>query len=146
MKSTYTGPATVFRHDKNGHTFYSVAVSKKNSRGETEFGYKLVQFKKGVDIADRAKIEIKNAWETFYTSKDGETVFYVFISDFVLQRGNAAGYPPNSQPYGYQAQGYQSQDQGYQGGQEQPPRGRSAKYKPEQQMGEFDQINEEVPF
>lgn len=100
MKSTYTGPVTVFRHDKNGHTFYSVAVSRKNSEGDTIFGYKLVQFKKGVELADRTKIDIRNGWETFYVNKDGETIFYVFIADFTLQQGNAVGYQPQPTQYG----------------------------------------------
>lgn len=100
MKSTYTGPATVFRHDKNGHTFYSVAVSRKNSEGDTIFGYKLVQFKKGVELADRTKIDIRNGWETFYVNKDGETIFYVFIADFTLQQGSAVGYQPQPTQYG----------------------------------------------
>lgn len=86
MRSTYTGPATVFRHDKNGRTFYSVAECRKNSEGETLFGYKLVQFKKGVELADKTKIDIQNAWESFYLNQDGEAVFYVFIADFTLQQ------------------------------------------------------------
>lgn len=113
MKSTYTGPATVFRHDKNGHTFYSVAVSRKNSEGDTIFGYKLVQFKKGVELADRTKIDIRNGWETFYVNKDGETIFYVFIADFILQQGNAVGYQPQPQPTQYVQPGaYQPQAYG----------------------------------
>lgn len=119
MKSTYTGPATVFRHDKNGHTFYSVAVSRKNSEGDTIFGYKLVQFKKGVELADRTKIDIRNGWETFYVNKDGETIFYVFIADFTLQQGSAVGYQPQPTQYG-QPQQYVPQ-QGYTPQQYMPP-------------------------
>ena len=141
MKSTYTGPATVFRHDKNGHTFYSVAVSRKDAQGETQFAYKLVQFKKGVDIADRAKIDIHNAWETFYKNKDGEDVFYVFISDFTMQDGSAAGYqqPPQYQPPQYQRTPQQMQ---------QAARTAYAASAPNRQPvhDTFEQIDDDVPF
>lgn len=145
MKNQYTGPATVFRHDKNGRTFYSIPVSRKNSEGETEFAYKLVQFKKGVDLADRTKIEIRNGWETFYKNKDGEDVFYVFISDFVIMQGSGAGY----QQQGYQ-QGYQQPAQYPQNYVQQQfqPRGYQRGYQQKQQPApqDFEQINEDVPF
>lgn len=88
MKSSYTGPATVFRHEHNGKAFYSVAEVKENMDGKKEYGYKTVQFRRGVDVADRSKIDIKQAWESFYTNKNDEVVFYIFINDFVLQSGN----------------------------------------------------------
>lgn len=165
MKSTYTGPATIFRHDKGGHTFYSVAVSRRNSQNETEFAYKLVQFKRGVDLADRSKIDIQNAWETFYLNNNGEAVFYVFISDFVLQQGSAAGYTQRQQ-YGQQT-GYTRQQMavgpgGYREryGQpvqnqpiqtQQPQAAQSVQPQPPAQespqiVDAFEQINEEVPF
>lgn len=167
MKSTYTGPATVFRHDKNGHTFYSVAVSRKNSEGDTIFGYKLVQFKKGVELADRTKIDIMNGWETFYVNKDGETIFYVFIADFTLQQGSATGYQSQTTQYG-QPQQYVPQ-QRYTPQQYMPPQqtvaypqnvvqqhfGAAPQYPqsqpqttqpPEPQPDDFEQIDEEVPF
>ena len=106
MKNTYSGPATIFRHDKNGRTFYSVPVSRKNSEGGTEFAYKLVQFKKGIDIADRSRIDIRNAWETFYINKDGEAVFYVFISDFTMEQPQQ---PAQYQPPQYQRPPQQTQ-------------------------------------
>lgn len=89
MKSSYTGPATVFRHEHNGKAFYSVAEVKENMDGKKEYGYKTVQFRRGVDVADRSKISIKSAWESFYKTKDDEVVFYIFINDFVLQEGSA---------------------------------------------------------
>ena len=163
MRSTYTGPATVFRHDKNGHTYYSVAVSRKNSEGDTIFGYKLVQFKKGVELADRTKIDIRNGWETFYVNKDGETIFYVFIADFTLQQGSAVGYQPQPQPTQY------GQPQQYVPQQYMPPQqtiaypqnvvpqqfGAAPQYPQPQpqtpqpaepQPDDFEQIDEEVPF
>lgn len=145
MKNQYTGPATVFRHDKNGRAFYSIPVSRQNSEGDTEFAYKLVQFKKGVDLADRTKIEIRNGWETFYKNKDGEDVFYVFISDFVITQGSGAGY----QQQGYQ-QGYQQPAQYPQNYVQQQfqPRGYQRGYQQKQQPApqDFEQINEDVPF
>lgn len=161
MKSTYTGPATVFRHDKNGHTFYSVAVSRKNSEGDTIFGYKLVQFKKGVELADRTKIDIRNGWETFYVNKDGETIFYVFIADFILQQGSAVGYQPQPTQYGqpqqYVPQQYMPPQQTMAYPQNVVPQqfGAAPQYPqpqpqtpqpPQPQPDDFEQIDEEVPF
>ena len=88
MKSTYTGPATVFRHDHNGRAFYTVAVMQQNMDGEKEFAYKPVQFKRGVEVSDHAKIDIVNAWEKFYKTKDGGTVFYIFVSEFTMDSGS----------------------------------------------------------
>ena len=88
MKSSYTGPATVFRHEHNGKAFYKVAEIKENMEGKKEYAYKDVQFRRGVDVADHSKISIKSAWESFYKTKDDEVVFYIFINDFVLQSGN----------------------------------------------------------
>ena len=88
MKSSYTGPATVFRHEYRGRVFYSVAEVKETQDGKKEYGYKDVQFRRGVDVADHAKINIKQAWESFYVNAKGETVFYVFINDFDLEGGS----------------------------------------------------------
>lgn len=170
MRSTYTGPATVFRHDKNGRTFYSVAECRKNSEGETLFGYKLVQFKKGVELADKTKIDIQNAWESFYLNQDGEAVFYVFIADFTLQQGSAVGYgqqptyqqpPQYGQPGPYQWPGTQAPVQYPQNTVQQqfgmPPQYQQpAQYQPQppkppkpqepDPADTFEQIDEEVPF
>lgn len=164
MRSAYTGPATVFRHDKNGRTFYSVAECRKNSEGETLFGYKLVQFKKGVELADKTKIDIQNAWESFYLNQDGEAVFYVFIADFTLQQPQPTQY---IQPGAYQPQAYgqppQYQQQVTQYPQNTVPQqfGMAPQYQqPAQQTwapqppkpqepdpaDTFEQIDEEVPF
>lgn len=89
MKSSYEGLATVFRHERNGRVWYTVAIGQTNMDGETEYGYKQIQFRRGVDVADHAKINIKNAWEKFYTNKNDEVVFYIFVYDFELVEGNA---------------------------------------------------------
>jgi hypothetical protein len=82
MRSSYEGPATVFRHDHNGRAFYTVAIMQTNMDGEKEYAYKPVQFKRGVEVEDHARINIKVAWEKFYKTKDDEVVFYIFICDF----------------------------------------------------------------
>ena len=167
MRSTYTGPATVFRHDKNGRTFYSVAECRKNSEGETLFGYKLVQFKKGVELADKTKIDIQNAWESFYLNQDGEAVFYVFIADFTLQQPQPQPQPTQyGQPGAYQPQAYGQpvqyqqpvqypqntvQQQFGMPPQYQPPAQQTWAPQPQQPAqpdpaDTFEQIDEEVPF
>lgn len=162
MRSTYTGPATVFRHDKNGRTFYSVAECRKNSEGETLFGYKLVQFKKGVELADKTKIDIQNAWESFYLNQDGEAVFYVFIADFTLQQPQPTYQQPAQygQPGAYQWPGFAQPPVQYPQNTVQQQFGMAPQYQPAQQTwapqpqqptqpdpaDTFEQIDEEVPF
>lgn len=75
---------TIFRKDYEGRTFYQTGLSKKKQDGSYENGYIPVQFKKGVELDNQTKIYIKNAWLTFYKTKDNKTVHYIFINEFNL--------------------------------------------------------------
>ena len=122
MKSSYTGPATVFRHERDGRVWYTVAIIQTNMDGAKEYGYKIIQFKRGVDVADHAKINIKNAWEKFYTKND-EVVFYIFVNDFTLEEGSAK--MPQNERHSYPKAANRIE--------EDPPES-------------FEEIDEEVPF
>lgn len=68
-----TGQATIFKNDKGA---YKLAVlSKKNQDNGTEkniFMNMFVGFKKGVEIKNKTKIDIKNGFLTFFQIDTGE--------------------------------------------------------------------------
>lgn len=73
----------IFRYDGEYGANYSIGLSKKDKEGNYEKGYMPCKFKKGVDIPNKTKIKITNAWLTF-NQKDKKTFSYIFISDYEL--------------------------------------------------------------
>ncbi len=71
----------IFRKDYNDRPSYSLGLSKKDKYGNYVNGYMNVNFKKGVDLQNKTKIKIKEAWLGF-NAKDGKTYPYIFINDF----------------------------------------------------------------
>ena len=71
----------VFKYDGQYGASYSIGLSKKNQEGKYENGYFSCKFKKGVEIDNKTKIKIKNAWLTF-NQKEGKTYPYIFIADY----------------------------------------------------------------
>lgn len=88
MDSKITGKAYIYTKEiekANGDkaVIYSTALSKKQMDGSYDRGYIGVQFKKGVVIPNKAEIDIKNGWLTFY-KKDNQTVPIIFISEYEI--------------------------------------------------------------
>lgn len=87
-------PVTVVRQDKtssagNAYTQYSLMVSSKNKDNTWVSGFIEAQFKKGVDIANKAKINITNA---FYTVNEynGKKYTKIFVLEYdVAEAGEA---------------------------------------------------------
>lgn len=85
-------PVTVYVKDKqtqNGGTFksYSVAIASKDRDGNWVNGYLDCQFKKGVEIFNKAKINITNS---FYTVSEyqGKKYLKLFVLEFdVVEEG-----------------------------------------------------------
>lgn len=82
IKTEITGETFVNAFDNQYGKRYSITLSKKNTDGKWENGYISAQFKKDVDLNSGTKINIKNAWLTFYKNKDNKYVPYVFVNDF----------------------------------------------------------------
>lgn len=82
MSIKVTGDTMIFRKEYEGRTFYSMGVSTKNQEGDYVKGYMDVQFKKGVDLDNQSKIDIKDSWFKVYKSKDGKSKVYLFINEF----------------------------------------------------------------
>lgn len=93
LNSKFSGETMIFKSDKG---FYSTSLSTKQADGSYKNKYINVGFKKGVNIPNKTKINIKNGWLTFdfYTNKEGkeESVFKIFVSEY-----EAAGVQNNSE-------------------------------------------------
>ena len=83
LNSNFSGETMIFKNDKG---FYSTSISKKNQDGTYANAYISVAFKKGVDLPNKTKINIKNGFLTFdqYDRADGSkaTNLKLFVSDF----------------------------------------------------------------
>lgn len=72
----------IFRKDNEYGTSYSMGMSKKKQDGTYDNAYIPVQFKKGVEFENQTNIYIKKAWLSFYKTKEGKPIYYIFISEF----------------------------------------------------------------
>ncbi len=94
LRSKFEGETIVFKNDKG---FYSTSMSNKKMDGTYDNGYMGLNFKKGTDIPNKTKINVKNGWLTFnkYENKNTgkqETYWYIFVNDYEIIGNN------NSQP------------------------------------------------
>lgn len=68
----------IFKNDKG---YYSIGMSRKDRNGEVYYGYFPCQFKNGVNVENKTRIKIHNAFMSFYL-KDDKTNVYLMILDF----------------------------------------------------------------
>ena len=83
-----TGDAMVFATTFGDRVAYSIGISRKKDDGSYEKAYFPVQFKKDVVVENMTKIDIKNAWFSFYASKDDpkKKTVYLFIGEFTSEQ------------------------------------------------------------
>lgn len=101
MKSTIEGPTTVYRKDYNGKPIYNISMVKTDVDGNKNYGYIGAKFKRGVELSDKTRIDIKTGWLSFYTKdheKWKETVPFVFISDFTVEGAPVPKEAPRPEP------------------------------------------------
>lgn len=72
----------VYRKDYGDTKLYSVQLSNKLLDGSYDNAFIPVKFKSGVEIEDRADIEILNWFPTFYRKQNGDVVIQMMITDF----------------------------------------------------------------
>lgn len=73
----------IFRKEFEGKASYSIGLSEKKEDGSYEKGYMPVRFRKGVELKDKTKIKLKEAWLKFF--KDNKkTITYIFINKFEM--------------------------------------------------------------
>lgn len=68
---------------KNNQGYYSIGLSRKDRNGKYFNGYFPCQFKKDVELENKTKIIVKNAFMSFYL-KDEKTMAYIMILDYSL--------------------------------------------------------------
>ncbi len=90
LKINITGEnQVIFRNEKNENVFYTTSLSKKDVNGQWENGNILIKFPKDTEIENKAKINIKNAWLSFWKSQDKKTNVFIFCNEFEMSDGQA---------------------------------------------------------
>lgn len=85
MSINIKGEAVIFKNEKG---FYSTGVSNKLMDGTYENAYLPVQFKKGIELENKTKITIDNAFLSFYKNQEGKPIFKIVVLEFT-QDGDA---------------------------------------------------------
>lgn len=88
------GPVTIFRKEgNNGFVRYSAGISSKDKNGDWVNGYLDLNFKKGVELGNKAKINIKNSFPCV-REYNGTKYYSYFVMDFeVVEEGEAINKP-----------------------------------------------------
>lgn len=73
---------------KNENGRYTTSISNKKEDGSYENAYLQVQFRKGVELENKTKINIKDAFLTFFRTQDDKTIYKIVVLDFE-QEGDA---------------------------------------------------------
>lgn len=73
-----TGKTMIFKSDKG----YSTSISNKKEDGTYENMYLTINFKKGVELENQTKIDIKNGFFSFYTNKEGRKIPKIIVTEF----------------------------------------------------------------
>lgn len=87
MSLRFTGEALIWKSEKG---FYSTTISNKNMDGSYDNVYIPVQFKKGIELENKTKINVTNGFLTFYhnVNDDNKPVFKIMVLEFT-QEGDA---------------------------------------------------------
>lgn len=73
---------------KNENGRYVTGISNKKEDGSYENTYIQVQFRKGVELENKTRITIKDAFLTFFRTQEGNTIYKIVVLDFE-QEGDA---------------------------------------------------------
>lgn len=77
----------IFRNEKGN---YSIGLSRKDRNNQVYYGYFPCQFKKNVEVNNKSRIMIRNAFISFYL-KEKQTMPYIMITDFdIIEEENYA--------------------------------------------------------
>lgn len=75
-------PYTIFRKEYKNTVFYKVGLSRKKQDGMFENGYVDIRFKGNPSIPNKTKIYIKDAFLSFYLTKDKHTIPYIQVMEW----------------------------------------------------------------
>ena len=85
MSLRITGENYVWKNEKGN---YSMSVSNKLMDGSWENASIPVQFKKGVELENKTKINITEGFLSFFKTQEGKPVFKIVVLEFT-QDGDA---------------------------------------------------------
>ena len=72
----------IFAKQFEGKTHYRAGLSTKKTDGTYEKAYIDVRFPKGIELADRTKVNITKGFLTFYKNKEGKDIFYIVVQEY----------------------------------------------------------------
>lgn len=75
-----SGETMIFKNDKG---YYETSISNKKEDGTYENMYVSVNFKKGIEIENKTKINILDGFISFYKNKEGLPKIKLVILDFI---------------------------------------------------------------
>lgn len=78
MAVKISGEMMIFANDKG----YSTTISNKKEDGTYDNMFISVNFRKGVSVANKTKINVINGFLSFYKTKDGLAKVKIVIMDF----------------------------------------------------------------
>lgn len=73
-----TGQTIIFKNDRG----YSTTISNKKEDGTYENMFIPVNFKRGIEVPNKTKINVINGFLSFYKTKDGLPKVKMVIMDF----------------------------------------------------------------
>lgn len=79
-----SGETMIFKNDRG----YSTTISNKKEDGSYENMFIPVNFKKGIEVPNKTKINVINGFLSFYKTKDGLAKVKMVITDFEQKQNN----------------------------------------------------------
>lgn len=85
MKIKEKQEVMIFKNEnqETGKKYYQIGLSRKDRNGTYFNGYMQCQFKNGIEVENKTRIRINDAFISFYL-KDKNTIPYVMILDFEI--------------------------------------------------------------
>lgn len=75
----------IFKNENNGRVTYSTSVSNKKQDGTYDNTSVQVQFKNGIELENKSKIDITKGFLSFYRKQDNTIIFKLIVMEFELQ-------------------------------------------------------------
>lgn len=72
----------IFKNEKDGRISYSTTIANKKEDGSYDNASIQVQFRKGVEVENKSKINVTNGFLSFYRKQDNTPVFKFIVMDF----------------------------------------------------------------
>ena len=78
----------IFAKEFDGKMHYRTSMSRKNQNNEYEKAYIDIKLPKGIQLADKSKIDITKGFLSFYKNKEGKDIFYIVVQDLRTEYEN----------------------------------------------------------